>query len=114
MNTKQAEYRTDIGHLATMIAERETAYRTDIAQLREDAAKHETAYRTDMAHLREDAAKRETAYRTDMAQLREDAAKRDAEAARRETANTRWIVGSIAVAAVLIVAMVGLMIRWPT
>lgn len=33
--------------------------------------------------------------------------------AERDTANTRWVVGSIAVAAVFIVAVVGLLLRWP-
>lgn len=34
------------------------------------------------------------------------------ELARRDTANTRWVVGSIAVAAVLIVAVLAVLIRW--
>lgn len=34
------------------------------------------------------------------------------ELAERDTANTRWVVGSIAVAAVLIVAVLGVLIRW--
>ena len=33
--------------------------------------------------------------------------------AERDTANTRWIVGTVAVASVLIMAVLGLLIRWP-
>ena len=45
-------------------------------------------------------------YRTDIATLAKQLAERD-------TANTRWVVGSIAVAAVFVVAVLGLLIRWP-
>ena len=45
-------------------------------------------------------------YRTDIARLAEDIAKRD-------TANTRWVVGTVAVAAVFIVAVLGILIRLP-
>ena len=44
-------------------------------------------------------------YKTDIALL----AKQNAE---RDTANTRWLVGSIAIAAVFIVAVLGLLIRF--
>ena len=44
-------------------------------------------------------------YKTDIALLAKQMAERD-------TANTRWVVGSIAVAAVLIVAVLGVLIRW--
>ena len=44
--------------------------------------------------------------RTDIARLAEDIAKRD-------TANTRWVVGTVAVAAVFIVAVLGILIRLP-
>ena len=33
--------------------------------------------------------------------------------AERDAANTRWLIGSIAVAAIFIVAVLGLLIRWP-
>ena len=45
-------------------------------------------------------------YQTDIARLAEDIAKRD-------TANTRWVVGTVAVAAVFIVAVLGILIRLP-
>ena len=45
-------------------------------------------------------------YKTDIAQLARDIAQRD-------TANTRWVVGSTAVAAVFIVAVLGFLVRLP-
>ncbi len=47
---------------------------------------------------------RQAEYKTDIAHLAKQIAERD-------TANTRWLVGSIAVAAVFIVAVLGLLIR---
>ncbi|MCY4300304.1 MAG: hypothetical protein OXC68_01025 [Aestuariivita sp.] len=44
--------------------------------------------------------------RADMAGFREDAEKRDKE-------NQRWIVGLVLGAAVLIIAVLGILIRWP-
>jgi len=46
-------------------------------------------------------------------EFRIDAEKRDKEAARRETANTRWIMASILAAAGLIVIILGFMLRLP-
>ena len=44
--------------------------------------------------------------REDSAILREDMAKRDAELARRDTTNTRWLVGVIIAATAIIIAFV--------
>ena len=44
--------------------------------------------------------------RADMASFREDAERRDRE-------NRRWVVGLVLGAAVLVIAVLGILIRWP-
>ena len=46
-------------------------------------------------------------------EFKTDAERRDKEAAKRETANTRWIMASILGAAGLIVIVLGFLIRLP-
>ncbi|MCY4302857.1 MAG: hypothetical protein OXC68_14140 [Aestuariivita sp.] len=45
-------------------------------------------------------------FRTDMASFREDAERRDRE-------NQRWVVGLVLGAAILVIAVLGILIRWP-
>jgi len=52
-------------------------------------------------------------FRTDMANFREDAEKRDKDAAYRDKANIQWMAGLVLGAAVLIIAVLGIFIRWP-
>ena len=52
-------------------------------------------------------------FRTDMANFREDAEKRDKDAAYRGKANIQWMAGLVLGAAVLIIAVLGILIRWP-
>ena len=59
-----------------------------------------------LARLEERMKTMQADYRTDIATLAKQLAERD-------TTNTRWLVGCIAVAAVLIVAAIGVLIRWP-
>lgn len=71
METRQAEYKTDIARLAEDTAKRDAEmtrqYKTDIGRLAEDAAKRDAemtkqiaGYKTDIGRLAEDSAKRET------------------------------------------------------
>ncbi|MCY3994726.1 MAG: hypothetical protein OXF07_01165 [Rhodobacter sp.] len=52
-------------------------------------------------------------FRTDMASFREDAERRDKEAAVRDRENQRWVVGLVLGTAVLVIAVLGILIRWP-
>ncbi len=45
-------------------------------------------------------------FRTDMASFRDDAEGRDRE-------NQRWVVGLVLGAAILVIAVLGILIRWP-
>jgi len=45
-------------------------------------------------------------FRTDMASFREDAERRDRE-------NQRWVIGLVLGAAILVIAVLGILIRWP-
>jgi len=45
--------------------------------------------------------------------LRADMEKRDKEAAHRDKATIQWIAGLVLGAAVLIIAVLGILIRWP-
>lgn len=71
METRQAEYKTDIARLAEDTAKRDAemtkqiaGYKTDIGRLAEDSAKRDAEmtrqYKTDIGRLAEDSAKRET------------------------------------------------------
>ncbi|MCY4300306.1 MAG: hypothetical protein OXC68_01035 [Aestuariivita sp.] len=51
--------------------------------------------------------------RADMANFREDAEKREKDAAYRDKANIQWMAGLVLGAAVLIIAVLGILIRWP-
>ena len=53
------------------------------------------------AKMGEDNARRDTEF----AKLREDMAKRDTEMARRDTANTRWLIGAIIAASAIVIAV---------
>ena len=66
---------------------------------------------TRLAALEERMKTMQAEYKTDIALLAKQNAERDTRIAERDTANTRWLVGSIAVAAVFIVAVLGLLIR---
>ena len=48
-----------------------------------------------------------------ISQLREDWAKRNAEIAKRDRDNTRWIIASILGGISIVVVTLGIIIRWP-
>ena len=91
MNTKHAQYETGLQRQEARMAERD-------AKMAERDAKVD-------AKLEE--------FATKMAERDAKIAEHIAKMAERDTANTRWIVGTIAVAALLIVAVLGLLMRWP-
>lgn len=78
-------------------------WRTAVSVLEERMKTMQAEYKTDIARLAEDAARRETGYRTDIARLAEDAAKRE----------TRLIVTLVGLV-IGAVAVLGVLIRWPT
>ena len=57
------------------------------------------------AGMREDNAKLEARLGNDIAKLREDSAKRDTEMAKRDTANTHWLIGVIIAASAIVIAV---------
>ncbi len=58
------------------------------------------------AKMGEDRAKRDTEF----SKLREDIAKRDTEMAKRDTANTRWLIGVIIAASAIVIAVMAVML----
>ncbi|MCY4301870.1 MAG: hypothetical protein OXC68_09090 [Aestuariivita sp.] len=51
--------------------------------------------------------------RADMEKRDKEAMNRDKDAIQREKENQRWIVGLVLGATILIIAVLGLLIRWP-
>ena len=66
-----------------------------------------------MEELRERVVRLEERMETMKAEYKTDIAILARQLAERDTSNTRWLIGTIAVATVLIVAVLGLLIRWP-
>ena len=98
MNTKHAQYETGLQRQEARTAERDAKI---------DAKLEEFA--TKMAERDVKMAERIAKMAVHDAKMAEHIAKIE----ERDTANTRWIVGTIAVTALLIVAVLGLLMRWP-
>jgi len=81
-------------------------FRADSAVLREDIIKRDKEQSERYSLLREDIIKRDKEQSERYSLLREDIAKRD-------RATVQWIVGVVFGAALLIIAVTGLMIRFP-
>ena len=97
METRQAEYKTDIAGLAADLAKRDA-----------EATKRYADYKTEIGRLAEDTVRQHADYKTEIGRLAEDAAKRDAEAAKRETRLVITVAGMLALA----VAILGTLINF--
>ena len=76
---------------------RQAEYKTDIARLAADAARRDA-----------EAEKRYADYKTEIGRLAEDAAKRDAEAAKRETRLVITVAGMLALAVAMLGTLISL------
>ena len=66
---------------------------------------------TDLVRLEEKMNTKQAEYRTEIAQLAQKLAESDARAASERTAHTRWLIGAIAIATLIIIGSLNILLQ---